>query len=224
MKLKVISSLVFAALISSASAASLLSTNFGNGFTLENGTTALSSGAVRFGTFAAGFDFAANAGDIAALEAAFTQVYALTGTIEASSTPGFFEVNQSYNNVSFEGVPFDSSTGATNNVAGDIAGEKIYLWVLNNATSSAATQQGIFSTNATWTDFDTVGNNDSLFSPDSGNAGLTAHIGSLATGADIGAGAPSHSLANIAAVPEPSRALLGMVGLAAVVFRRRRRA
>jgi hypothetical protein len=222
MKNKIITTLAFAALLSSASAASLLSTNFGNGFTLSNGTTALGTGAVRFGTIAAGFDFVANANNISAINAAFTEVYALTGTIEALSTPGFFDINTTYNNTAFEGVNFDNSAGTTTNVAGDIAGEKVYVWALNNATTASATQHGIFSTNTLWTDFDTVGNNDTLFSPDTGNAGLTAHIGSLASGADIGGGAPSHSLANIAAIPEPSRAMLGFIGLAAMVFRRRR--
>jgi hypothetical protein len=53
---------------------------------------------------------------------------------------------------------------------------------------------------------------------------ITAIIGGEANGADIGAGASSHTLANIAAVPEPSRALLLFGGLAGMLFRRRRRA
>lgn len=222
MKKSLIALATTALFLSSASAASLLSTNFGNGFTLSNGTTALSSGSLRFGTFASGFNFAANANNFAALDAAFTDVYTYSGAINAFSTNGFFDVNQSYNNVTFDGTPFDSSSGSTSNVAGDIAGEKVYLWVLNSTTPGSATQHGIFSTNTLWTDFDTVGNNDTLFSPDTGNAGLTAHIGALAAGADIGAGASSHTLANIAAIPEPSRALLGFIGIAAMLFRRRR--
>jgi hypothetical protein len=225
MKLKSI--LLSLVLLSSgaASAATLVASTADTGLTLSNGTTAMSSGALRFGFFAAGFDFATNANDIAALEAAFTQVASYTGPISDSGFDGFFNYSTVYNTASaFEGVQYDLSSGTTNNVANDVAGEKIYLWAMDNSVATSATQHAIFSSNQVWTDADTAFNNDSGFTFDSGTAGLTAHIGTLGGGADIGGGNASHSLANIAAVPEPSRALLGMVGLGALVFRRRRRA
>jgi hypothetical protein len=206
-----------------AKAATLFAGDTGSGLTLSNGTTALASGAVRFGHFAAGFDFASNASDLAALQAAFTEVVAYTGAIEAFSTPGFLDQALNYTaGGTYGSLPYDSSAGAVSNVAGDIAGSTIYAWVLNNATTLSATEHAIFSTASVWTDADQVPVNDSSFSWQAGTAGLTAHIGSLSTGADIGAGAPSHSLAAVAAVPEPSRALLGFIGFAAMLFRRRR--
>lgn len=206
-----------------AKAATLFAGDTGSGLTLSNGTTALASGAIRFGHFASGFDFAANANDLAALQAAFTEVVAYTGSISAFGADGFFDQSLSYTaGGTYGALPYDGSASSTSNVAGDIAGSTIYAWILNNANTLSATEQAIFSTSQVWTDADTVPVNDSSMSWQAGTSGLVAHIGSLSSGADIGAGAPSHSLASIAAVPEPSRAMLGFVGLAAMLFRRRR--
>lgn len=221
-----LSSLLLALLLSSsaASAATLIANASDTGLAQATGSSAVASGALRFGYFASGYDFAANANDIAALETAFIQVASYTGVISDSGFDGFFNTNLSYlQSGSFEGTPFDLSSGSTANVANDIAGEKIYLWVLNNPVATSATQHGIFSTNATWTDADVFPSNNSLFSIDNGTAGLTAHIGTLAAGPDLGGGNPSHRLANIAAVPEPSRAVLAFAGVAGVMFRRRRK-
>jgi hypothetical protein len=212
--------LTLALLSSQASAATLISSTADTGIVESDGTTALTNGALRFGYFATGFDFTANANNMTALENAFIQVAAYTGAISFSGFDGFYDYNTTYSTTgSFEGVPFDSSTGATTNVLGDIAGERVYLWVLNAATSGAATGHAIFSSNAVWTDGDTAFNNDSLFTFDSGTPGLTAHIGTLNGGSDIGGGNPAHQLA---AIPEPSRALLAFAGLFGLVMRRRR--
>jgi hypothetical protein len=49
---------------------------------------------------------------------------------------------------------------------------------------------------------------------------LTAHIGDLAAGRDLGAGAPSHRLAVV--VPEPGVGLTVVMGGLALLVRRRR--
>lgn len=215
---KLIASLILA-ISSAASAATIVSSTADTGLTQANGTSPLASGQLRLGIFSSSFNFAANANNLSALETAFTQVASYTGAISDSGFDGFFNVPLTYNTANaFEGVQFDLSSGSTTNVANDIAGENIYLWVLN----AGNTEHAIFSSNSRWTDADTAFNNDSGFSFDSGTLGLTAHIGSLSGGADIGGGNASHSLATIGAVPEPSRALLGLIGLGTLFFRRRR--
>jgi hypothetical protein len=202
----------------SANAATLAGGDLATGITLSNGTTALSSGTIRFGYFATGFDFANN-NNFAALDAAFIEVTSYSGAIEELSTPGFKTINLAYNeNGTFEGTAFDNDGAPTT----DIGGEKVYTWVLNDTTAANATQHAIFSSNNLWTDADTVPSADSSVSWEAGTSGLVAHIGSLSTGTDIGGGQNSHSLAAIGAVPEPSRAMLGFVGIAAMLFRRRR--
>jgi hypothetical protein len=47
-------------------------------------------------------------------------------------------------------------------------------------------------------------------------------VGSLSSATLTGGSAPAIRLSEIAAIPEPSRAMLGFIGLAAMVFRRRR--
>jgi hypothetical protein len=94
------------------------------------------------------------------------------------------------------------------------------MWVLDNSALLSATQQGIFASTYIWADADLLPSNDSAF--DMQPAALTALVGQLNTGADIGATAPSHRLGTIAAVPEPSRALLMFLGLGGFFFRRRR--
>lgn len=176
-------------------AATLESANFGNGLTLAGGTTPLSSGTVRFGYFPDGFDFTTNAGDFAALDAAFIEVVSYSGPINALSTDGFFQLVLSYSNsATYEGRPFDSTPGNTDSSSTDIAGEKVYVWVLNNTTASSANQQAVFSSDIRWVDADTQPTADTQMDIDTNVVGLTAHIGQLATGADIGAGANSHVL------------------------------
>ncbi len=182
-------------LASTANAAQLYSSNLGNGITNASGA-AVSTGTVRYGYFPAAFDIAANANNFAALDTAFIQVSSFSGNIRTQNTDGFFDLTQTFvTNVAFETVPYDSSAGSTSNVGGDVAGEKIYIWILNNATPASATEQAIFSINQTWPDSNELFT-DVTASIDSGTAGLTAHLGALAAGANIGAGAPSHSMAN----------------------------
>ncbi|GEP44853.1 immunoglobulin domain-containing protein [Brevifollis gellanilyticus] len=180
----------------------LYASNLGSGITAQGGATAVAQGTIRFGTFPAGFDFAANAENFPALDAAFTQVYSVSGPISALSSNGFFDIEQAITTSgAYEGVQYDSSASSTTDVAGDLAGEKIYIWILNNINPSAATQQAIFSSNQTWPDRDLPLATDVTVSTDSGTAGLTAHLGQLGGGVNIGAGGPSHSMGGATEIP-----------------------
>lgn len=186
----------------SLQAANLYASNLGNGITLEGGTSGLASGTVRFGYFPNDFDFTSNIDDFTAMDTAFIEVVSYSGTISELSTNGFFNLSLTYlTNGSFEGRPYDSTSGATEDTnTGDLVGEKIYIWVLNSTTPSTASQQAIFSSNLKWTDADaTVA--DSFATTDSGTEGLVAHFGLLAGGSDIGAGANSHVLVSSSILP-----------------------
>jgi hypothetical protein len=174
----------------------LYASNLGNGISAANGS-AVSSGTVRFGYFPAGYDITANAQNFASLDASFVQVHSFSGSISTQSTGGFFDiaVNGIVATGSLDGVAYDNSPGVVNDVAGDIAGERIYVWIMNNPVPASATEQAIFSIDQTWPDKDGIFT-DVTVSIDSGVNGLTAHLGALAAGPDLGAGAFSHSMAN----------------------------
>jgi hypothetical protein len=193
MKKFALSALMMLSLLGQSQAASLYSSNLGNGLTLQGGASAVTTGTIRFGVFPAGFDFDANSENPAAMDAAFTQVHQYTGPITANALNGFFDLSATYSTTgSFEGTPYDSSPGTTTDVAGDIAGEKVYVWVLNNVNPAVATQQAIFSTSQRWADADDLVP-DTFVNPDSGALELAAHLGELANGSNIGAGANSHT-------------------------------
>jgi hypothetical protein len=188
-----LSALMMLSLLGNSKAANLYSSNLGNGLTLLGGTNAVTTGTVRFGIFPAGFDFSANSENFAAMDAAFIQVHQYTGPISANTLNGFFDISATYSTTgSFEGTPYDSSASSTTDVAGDIAGEKVYVWVLNNTNPAVATQQAIFSTSQRWADGDDLVP-DTLVNPDTGSLELVAHLGALANGNNIGAGASSHT-------------------------------
>lgn len=188
-----LSALMMLSLLGSSQAANLYSSNLGNGLTLLGGTSAVTTGTIRFGIFPAGFDFDANSENPAAMDAAFIQVHQYTGPISANALNGFFDLSAAYSTTgSFDGTPYDSSPGSTANVAGDVAGEKVYVWVLNNVNAAVATQQAVFSTSQRWADADDLVP-DTFVSPDSGALELVAHLGELANGSNIGAGANSHT-------------------------------
>ena len=223
MKKSILLSLLILGAATSTQAASMFLGNVDRGFVLADGTTAMSSGLIRLGTFAAGTNFAS---DVATLETAFTEVLTSTGPWTFGGNPGFFEFTGAENapltftggSTLYEGKQYDLTTGGidlTN--ASDIVGEQVYMWVMNNTTPGSATQHAILRDGGIWTDaqspdpsvfFDTV-------SP-------TLSVGSLSSATLTGGTAPAIQLSNIAAIPEPSRAMLGFIGLAAMVFRRRR--
>tara|TARA_R110002049_G_scaffold121260_1_gene275983 strand:+ start:908 stop:1579 length:672 start_codon:yes stop_codon:yes gene_type:complete len=209
--------------VSQANAASFFTGDTTNGITRADGTTALTSGSVLYGTFTAGFDVAANVNDFAALDAAFIQVIGYNGA--SNLAPGVFNLTGlTYNEgAAFETVQYDLSAD-TSNVVNDIAGSTVYAWVLNDTTPSNATEHAIFTkTGSTWTDAQTPGSNATSFSwATTTGTDVLALAGTVLGGANIGGSANSHSLQAIGAVPEPSRAVLGFLGLGALFFRRRR--
>lgn len=192
MKKFVLSALLLLSSLGSTQAANLYASNLGSGITLRDSFTPLASGTVRFGVFPAGFDVAANANDIAALDAAFVTVYSFTGNLNAQSVNGFFETAHEYDtSATYGGLPYDSSAGSTANVDGDIAGSKVYVWVYNGVSPVASSEQAVFVTDQTWVDADDIVA-DTFVSLDAGALGRTAIAGQLSTGADIGAGAASN--------------------------------
>jgi hypothetical protein len=97
MKKTLLLALALATAGSTHAVVTLNSSNFGNGLVTTN-NAALASGSLRFGVFPAIFDFAANSADLSALEAAFTEVYAYTGAINALSVDGFYEISRPVDN------------------------------------------------------------------------------------------------------------------------------
>lgn len=197
--------LTFAA--ASHGAVNLTASSFRNGLSTSAGVALDGTSVIRYGIFTTGFNFSANAADSVAMETAFTQVVQQVG-VSLSGFDGYFQhaltgINEAG---TFEGVSY--ATG--------IAGKNIYAWVLNQA----GTEQGVFSSGEVWGDTSTP---DFTFTlQDDAPGGITTHIGS-ATGPEIFSGlGNSYKLATIGAVPEPSRAFLGLLGLGALFFRRRR--
>lgn len=189
-------------------AANLYSSNLGSGLSQLGGLSAVNTGLIRFGVFAPGFDFAANSEDFEAMDAAFTEIYSRSGAISFNGSNGFFDISHAYDaTASYGGIPYDSSAGSTADVAGDIAGEKVFIWVLNNSNPAVATQQAIFSTSQRWVDANELVP-DTLVNPDAAALELVAHLGGLSNGADLGAGAASHSM---------SGALIPVAGVVATV-------
>ena len=187
----------------------------------SNGTL-LTSGIIRFGVFQTN-DFTQSVADLA---------------------DDFVQIG-SYNivaNNAFESLNYNNTTGVTTYTSGDglstlfydltpvdnsvnaaaIAGRQIYAWVLNNTVFGSATEHGIFSNAGyLWIDDQQIPTDGSTFSFDvSSGDGMTALVG---TASESIFESP-HRLATIAAIPEPSRALLGLIGLTGVMFRRRRAA
>jgi hypothetical protein len=220
-----------ALLISSASisnAAMALTGGDSNNGIVDSAGVALGNGTLRFGTFVSGYTPSASDSQ-ATINGNFREVYGYTGPISYFGIDGFYDFATSYDETaSFGGTPYDSS--ATNvDVPGDISGSKIYLWVLDNSDPLLATQQLIMSNNQLWGDSDNLdpfgGIVGSAFSWESTNPSLVADIGSIATVPSlVNPGSFSHQLENIAAIPEPSRAMLAGLGLCVAFFRRRRRA
>lgn len=182
MKKLVLSALFALSSLSGVNAATLYSSNLGNGYSLAEATAGIASGTVRFGVFPEGFDIEFNSGDYEALNAAFIEVASFSGNLDFNATNGFYSKGTSltFNN---SGAAYDA----------DVAGKKIYIWVLDNAVPASATQQIIASSNQTWPESDAV-ISDTFASTDSGVAGLTFYVGGLGQGEDIGAGVASHIL------------------------------
>jgi len=184
MKKLILSALIALSTLSSSQAANLYSSNLGNGVSLSDATVGIPEGTIRFGVFPNGFDFDANVDNFAALDAAFIEVASFSGDLTVDSVDGFYQSALSYDT----SATYDDTVYATG-----IAGQKVYIWVLNSLVPEEVTQQLIVSSNQTWVAADAV-IADTFASPDTGVAGLTFHVGSNALGNNIGAGANSHVL------------------------------
>lgn len=151
---------------------------------------------IRLGTFSAGFDFAANATNFSATNAAFTQFD--TAVIGDGGAPA----GQFWDN-----TPFLS--GITNLT--------IYVWIFNSATAETATEWAIVTNPASnWKGPADGANSTTL---DTGDLGTIVPVGALGS---IEGGAGTGGNIRLQAVPEPSSlALIGMV-LVTGTFRRRR--
>jgi len=223
MKYSILAAVAIFGVASSSFGASFIAASIDRGFVLNGTTTALTSGIVRFGTFATGTDFAT--ASQAQLETAFTEVLSATGPWTYGGNPGQFEFTGDENpalsytggSTVYEGVTYDATAGIDLTNTSDIAGSLVYAWILNNTNPASATQQAILSESAVWQD---AQNFDPTTFFDTLNA--TRHIGTLSGTTLAGTTAPAVALANIGVVPEPSRAMLGFLGFAAMLFRRRR--
>jgi len=207
MKLKslVISTFLALAGISNAMV-TLTAVSFTNGVSDSSGSGLAANSIIRYGFFNNDAAVTSNIGNIAALETAFIEV---ASQIDAGSPgfPGFFQHNLNIDDsASFESVNYNTG----------IVGKNIYAWVSNNTVPANATDYGIFRTNELWQD---AGNPNMSFTLQTDAPGFTALIGGT-SGPVLFAGNPASI--QLAAIPEPSRAMLGLLGLGALVFRRRR--
>jgi hypothetical protein len=185
----------------------------------DSSGTLLTSGVIRFGVFQTGTNFNQSIGDLAD---EFIQIgsYTITGN-NAFTGLTYNEAASFSSGDSSTTIAYDLTPGSNAASLLDIAGTTIYAWVLNSNVNASVTEHGIFSSFYLWTDADQLlPDNNSTFSFDvSSGDGMTAHIGTASD--DIFNPASPHRLA---AIPEPSRALLGLIGLTGVMFRRRRAA
>lgn len=175
-----------------------------------------SSSVIRFGYFLPGTNF--NQG-IAALASEFFQIASVGYSVGGDFNSVNYDNALSYaNGANTQTRLYDGTLLDNSNVTTDIASSPIYAWVLNNTNNNLVTEHGLFSSASyNWTDAQQIGGTNSTFSFDISAPNIVAHIGT----ASSNFGSQPHQLA---AIPEPSRAVLGLIGLTGVMFRRRRAA
>lgn len=172
----------------------------GNFIRLNNSTLDPNGSQVFLGSFPSSFDFSANT-SFSQLFAAFT-LYGTTviGDAGSGNTPGQF-----------------FATAAP--VLPGTAGDRLYIWVFNNAVAASATQWAIISNPlSNWTRPLSGLNSTSL---DASDAGTFVPVGAIG---QIVAGTGDVRLGIAPAVPEPSTYMLGIVGMAVIAAVRRRHA
>lgn len=181
---------------------------------LSNGTL-MTTGNIEFGYFDPSTNFALAP---AALYDQFYSMlnYSVTGST-FNSSPTYSTTGSRTKTDGSGSISYDLS-GDNSNVAGDIAGGVIYALVYNGASFELSTEIGVFSAEAfgfLWNDNQDIAT-DAFFSFGLDSvSGMVAQIGTAS--AD-----PFTTPHSLAAIPEPSRAVLGLIGLTGVMFRRRR--
>ncbi len=165
-------------------------------------TKAATGDAVLMGTFAPGFNFAANQ-TFTSLSAAFTQFDSTT--VGANSTgPGQFDNTVSLTNAAFYN-------------------KQIYIWVLNSATPSSATAWAILTNNsATWV---TPATPPLSTAVDLSDPGTFVPLGAngMAIMPSMFTGAPNNTDWEMTVVPEPSTLAFAGIAVLALAARQLRR-
>lgn len=213
MKLKLTLTLVSAIVLSQANAATYLVSNVVNG----NGTTdslfqnvddsLLNGGIVALGYFAGGTP-SSSLNDIATTISSFTlQASALAGSNSASLSGSFAGY-----------VEADLITGVSITGSNSLIGQSMYIFVGNAATLGTSTAWAIASIG---TIADDIPFDNQYTAQPFGVTPLIGSVGSF-TGDAGGLGSSTFNTLKLAAVPEPSAALLGAIGAALLVVRRRR--
>lgn len=209
MKTKLTASLLFVGLTAMAGAATASINNVAAGpgdFLYADGSNNLMTGAiVTLGTFTTGFDVTANLGNFTALIENFTPLTSgLTGNASASlggSFAGYAE---------YDPVDIGSITGAN-----ALLGQTLYSFVGNLGTLAESDQFGLLDMGPLRDDVPVP--NDYSSNPDFAVETLIGDYGTFV--GDAGAGQGTYNTFQL--VPEPSSALLGVIG--AMCFLRRRR-
>jgi hypothetical protein len=211
-KLLAISLLAGGASLSNAANFAINNVAAGVGDTLyaSSANVPLNGAIVTLGVFTAGFDVNANLNNPAALVANFTTIFAqgLTGN-ESVSLGGSFAGYAEYETVD----------GAIVTGANALLGRTLYSFIGNAATLGASTEFGLLNMGLIKDDVP----NENDYSANPGAAVAAPLLGTLDTvNGDFGGGAGVYNTLKLApAIPEPSVALLGLLG--AVGFFRRRR-
>lgn len=166
----------------------------------------LNNAVVTVGYFAAGFDVAANVGNTALLIANYTVVAtALTGTASATLEG------------SFAGFAEGPNVDTANITTGDaLLGRTLYSFVGNNTTLGTSNAFGLVSIGPILDDVP----NERTYIANATNKTVLIGTKSTVVVADAGIAGTYNSL-RLVAVPEPSAALLGMLGALGLLRRRR---
>jgi hypothetical protein len=215
MKIKLLASAVLIAASSLSNAANYIISNVSDGLTdtlFATSDNQLSSGGVvTLGVFATGFDVTANLLDYAALTSNFTTIFAsgatggASGSLSLLAAPGYTE-NEAV----------DTTPLLTGNA---LIGRTLYLFAGNLATLATSPQLALL-------------NMGSLQNEDGGELEYVANpsfrvgapvIGVLGTktGDFGGQGESTFTTLQMQAIPEPSAALLGVIGALGLLRRRR---
>ncbi len=170
--------------------------------------TLLAGGIVHVGYFPAGYSISSSLNDIEATITNFTSFASqLAGTFSADlggAFPGY---------VQGPGVAGPTITGAD-----PLVGRALYAFVGNGATLAASNAFGLKQVD-TLRD-DVPFNNEYLANPFGGVAPVIGSVGNFVGNAS-GLGSSPYTTLQLALIPEPSTALLGLIGTLGLLRRRR---